>query len=830
MASVTGSLGGQPIVLDNAATEATMKQILAALQKNGGAGAAAGGAALASKAGLDPSKIAGANKAVDAMSKSGSLASAGLSKMAGGIGIAAEVIGGLANSAVAVGKDLTALGQKAIDGKAQMSDFFGAFKQLPIVGVVAGLFEQLAKIQQDNLNTYRELTNNGINFGGSLQQVRKNALAMGMSLEEFSATMGKNKDIFVGLGGTVDGGAKAFTGVTKALKDSKLGDQMLSLGYNFTQMADVTANYIRVSGGVAKSQKEDYAAVAAAAANYAKETDLLARLTGQSREEQEKQMAEASKNAAWEAKLAQMDPLEKAKATEALKKALALGGKGAADALQSQILGFPPMTEEAQKFTAMMSSTAGTVKQLGDTIYDGKDAAQTKADQDRLLAKGQIANQKDLNRLGETAKVLAFTNDSMISAATKNATQLKNAGVTTEEAALDRIKKEREAQEALGKSEAAKAADAEKGMKKLGESLMAFVAPLLEKLQPLMTNMIKGLSDWLGSPAGQKGLENFGDALAKIVAAMGEYMMMLFSEKGREKIMADLKYGFQLLMIQIRKALDPFYTDAKAAKDEAALKANKEIDDAKYQNAQNEKERADKLAALSLANDSEKMKAKAEENKNRQKQIEELQKEGTVLTEENKKKLKELKQQQAVSMAEYAEAKAIVDDPTKKSAYEADAKKLGADRNANADKSYQKGAESHMLAGAATGALTGAAVGSVVPIIGTAVGAAIGGILGAWAGFADGTAGTSGSLMRDFGAEGSPAMLHGKEAVLTEQQLTNLAKGAQIQGAQQSQEALIAALNTLNKQTAQLVAINAQAADYNKRLVEKFEWAGNLFS
>ena len=71
---------------------------------------------------------------------------------------------------------------------------------------------------------------------------------------------------------------------------------------------------------------------------------------------------------------------------------------------------------------------------------------------------------------------------------------------------------------------------------------------------------------------------------------------------------------------------------------------------------------------------------------------------------------------------------------------------------------------------------------------------------------------------------------HGKEAVMTEQQLASLAKGAQIQGAQQSQDALAGALNTLNKQTAQLIAINAQQAALQQRLVEKFEWQGNLFS
>lgn len=829
MASVTGTLGGQPIVLDNAATEATMKQILAALQKNGGAGASASGAALAAKAGLDPAKIAGANKAVDAMSKSGGLASAGLTKMAGGIGIAAEVIGGLASSAVAVGKDLVALGEKAIGGKAQMSDFFGAFKQLPIVGEVAGLFQKLAAIQEENLNAYRKLSQTGINFDGSLQTIRKNALAMGLSLDEFSATMGRNSQIFVGMGGTVDAGAKAFMGINKALKDGKLDSQLLNLGMSFQEVAQNTADYIKASGGLTERQKKDYNLVAQSAAEYAKQSDLLARITGESREALEKKMQEEAADAAWQSELQGMDEQQRQKATEALKVALATGGKGAADALKAKMMGLPPLTEAAQQWTALAPRAAAEMDNMTKSVKDSTSAAEFNKNLSTTTAKMQFAQAKDADAIGKTTLKAIQGTDATAQGLLRNSTSLEQAGVTTLEGAIERNKKAEAEQKKLADSEAAKAVEAEKGMKKLGESLMAFVAPLLEKLQPLMTDMIKGFTDWLGSPSGKQGLADFGDALGRIVKAMGEYMMMLFSEDGRKKIVDDIKYGFKLLMIEIRKALDPFYTEAKAAKDEAALKANKEIDDAKYENAKNEKERMAAVAALELAKDADRLKALKADNEVKATEIENMSKKKD-LTREQTKALNQMKADLEMNQAKYNEAQAIASKGQAGiSDKQAEVNKLG-DRNTAADKSYQKGAESHMLAGAATGALTGAAVGSVVPIIGTAVGAAIGGVLGAWAGFADGTAGTSGSLIRDFGAEGSPAMLHGKEAVMTEQQLASLAKGAQIQGAQQSQDALAGALNTLNKQTAQLIAINAQQAALQQRLVEKFEWQGNLFS
>ena len=112
---------------------------------------------------------------------------------------------------------------------------------------------------------------------------------------------------------------------------------------------------------------------------------------------------------------------------------------------------------------------------------------------------------------------------------------------------------------------------------------------------------------------------------------------------------------------------------------------------------------------------------------------------------------------------------------------------------AGASGEYAAGADTHAKKGmgvggaAAGGALTGAMIGSAIPIVGTAVGAAIGGILGAGYGifkgynedavdaksfFNKGTMGT-GALFQNFGS-GTPAVLHGMEAVVTPKQLSGL--------------------------------------------------------
>ena len=102
---------------------------------------------------------------------------------------------------------------------------------------------------------------------------------------------------------------------------------------------------------------------------------------------------------------------------------------------------------------------------------------------------------------------------------------------------------------------------------------------------------------------------------------------------------------------------------------------------------------------------------------------------------------------------------------------------------------YAAGADTHAKKGlgAAGAAASGALIGSIIPGIGTLVGAAVGGLIGAGYGlykgynedavdaksfFNKGTMGT-GALFQDFGS-GTPAMLHGMEAVVTPGQLRGI--------------------------------------------------------
>lgn len=817
MATVTGVFGGQNVSLDNAASEATLKAILAAIKANGGS--ATGASSLAGKAGVDPAKVAAANKALEELSKKAGSGAGGaggmLSKMAGPIGIVGGVVGDLASSAVQTGKNLIDLGEKALDGKARMSDFFGAFKDLPVIGLVAGLFQQLEKMQEANLDAYRSLTQTGVDFGGSLQTVRKNALSLGMGLDEFQKVIKNNSEAFVALAGNANDGAKAFVATTKSLKESKMGAQLQALGFTFEQQAELVGSYIKTAGTGAAKTAEDQAALAESAGRYGKELDLLARLSGKSREEEEKKLAKASMQAAYQAKLAGLTKEQQEKAAKGLADAMATAGDAGVEAFQSQLLGLPPMTEKAAELTAQFPEAAAAVTGMADGVKSNTTAVEQNNINHKLMAQGLAGTQKRLKENEEVYGAISLSGGK--SAGVINdmytATLAQTKAGNTNAESIEKNMKEQEAhQKELMESEAASAAKADEAMKRIGESLMAFIQPLLQTLQPLMTDMISGFSQWLGSPSGQRGLKAFGEAMAELVKNIANYMKNLFSPEGREKIVNDIKTGLKLLMLEIKKAILPswLFSESDYEEQKAVIMKDKEVMDDRAKAANEAIDAQARIKAVETARDADKLKTLQQTIATDKAAAEALMKKKD-LTDKEKADLKDLQKkidentdvearaQQLKKEGAEAQEKELADAKAKQSALDkAKATETSGDKKTRLEKERQQ--QDAELAEAMM-----------------------------WQQFADGTVGSGGSILKDFGTE-SPAMLHGKEAVLNEKQLTNLAKGAYDMGKGGGQDALLGSLNTLNMQVAQLIAISSGAAASQKSIVDKLTWTGNVFS
>ena len=695
MADVTGRIGDNDVALDNAATEATLKALLLAV--SGSTAQMNKLINLASKSGMDPKSIEQANKGANALGQAafgaGKIASVAMGGLAKTAMVLGGVIGDLTASAFKTIGNLTDFAGKLLDGTASVSGLFGAFKDLPLgIGLVAGLFEKLAQMQEANLTAYRELSKSGINLGGDLNDIRLQALDMGTTLEGFTKLMKENSKTFAGFGGTVDEGARNFMRFSKELRNSSIGQTLSGLGLTLEDMSQGAANYIKISGGRSSEELKNTKALVSSSGEYMKQLDMLAGLTGRSREEQEKLLQEESANAAWQAHLQTMGEEERKKAIAAFNDTLQTGGKGAASALRSKIMGIPPLDEAGQTFLAMARNGSEALDKVTDSV---KDQRKSLTDVNKDMAGFRVGLGKDGKQLiGPLGAALIAQGGAMgdfASKAISTQNQLKTQNVKSveDEIAL----RKRLADEAAKRetSAAAQAAESEKQLKALGAELMGALLPVFKAMTPIINDLAQKMLSFArdNMPAIEKG--------ATILAGfLKNFVQDIFTDAGRDKIINDIVYAFKLILIEVKKAIKPFYDEDDAKADRAKLDIEKKAFDSKAEVARTQLEITNKETALT-------------------------------------KQLQDKKQELSQAERSKIEADLAALKKTK------DAQAKTADAASKRDTEIKEGDTTvkgwgGAAAGAATLGTAGAIIGSIVPVIGTAVGGAIGAAIGAGAG------------------------------------------------------------------------------------------------
>jgi hypothetical protein len=252
----------------NAASEATLKEILKAMQavqKNTAKKPGKGGGGAGDTPAEDPAKGPGGALG---------LAFGKLSKAV------MPVIGGFN----AFGKALTGI-TNIIGDYANVGDSLErAAQQIPIFG---GMLSTVAAASVKANDALLAASRSGAGFGGSLNQFARAASSAGMTMEQFGALVSKNGEGMLGFGGTTEEGAKRFSQVSKALRTTS--SDLYALGFSTEDINQGLANYgeIMRKQGLARGMTD--AQLASGAKNYLKEMDALAKITGEERSAKEAQ-------------------------------------------------------------------------------------------------------------------------------------------------------------------------------------------------------------------------------------------------------------------------------------------------------------------------------------------------------------------------------------------------------------------------------------------------------------------------------------------------------------------------------------------------------------
>jgi hypothetical protein len=454
--TVRGSIGQEQVILENAATEATLLKLIEAVQAQGGAAAAAKVAGTAGAAGISVETVKKANESISVLDKMSGAA-------AGGLG---------------------ALASQLMTGNPSISASLEAFKGLPFgIGRVAQAFSVLAGFQETNMAQYRSLTQSGVNFGGSLTDLRMASANAYVSLEQFGNILKQNSRTLAMMGGSANDGAMAFAAMSNSLISSEAGSKLMSLGYTTEEVNNGMLNYIANTGGRTKAELANTSKITEATANYLTELDKVAQFTGANRKAMEDEQKKAAMQAAFQRKMQSLGEEERLKLQASIDAAAASGIAGATDAVMSTALGMPPLTKEAQQLAGTLpgaynglTAMTNTAMRTGSSMDDVRKA-------NGQFVMGAVDGAK---QLGKTGDALSLQGNSTITGAIALQNQMNAKGIKSADDYAASFKEIGDKQTQQANSQATTMVEAEKTLKEFGQVLMGLVTPIVAFLTPAL--------------------------------------------------------------------------------------------------------------------------------------------------------------------------------------------------------------------------------------------------------------------------------------------------------------------------------------------------------
>ena len=364
---VTGSLKGS--IIDNAASEATLQEILDIMKKmeakvgTGGGGSSGGSSSGSSTA----SNSNASNPAATAL-------------MAG----FAQTLGAMANAL----KGTTTL---LMQGQSDLSKYSGALTEaashLPIVGGLLGTLGSVVTTVIANFEnwnkTLKNLSENGASFNNNILEMRVAAAQTNLSLEQFASLVKDNSAGFAALGGTVTQGAHIFSKMSnELLQPGGLGGTLMNMGMSVESINSGLAKYLSTTMRGTQVTAADTAKMTSLYADYATNLDKISKITGEEKSALEAKTQAVKNDAMWQAKLAGATPEMKAKMEAALTQYSAIYGTKGAQAfkeltLTGQVVSkdsrmlasvFPEMTKGMKSSIEMAKNNDVVEQQMTDHL------------------------------------------------------------------------------------------------------------------------------------------------------------------------------------------------------------------------------------------------------------------------------------------------------------------------------------------------------------------------------------------------------------------------------------------------------------------------------
>jgi GH24 family phage-related lysozyme (muramidase) len=408
-----GNIPGLPkkMEIKNAAQEETLKEILKLMQqqqklsekllkvseKGAAANNATGGSAVPTGKAAKANEQAqqGAAKAANNNSKAMLKTGISLGVMTAAVVRNASALNTLAISSADLVKAFSQVGD-SITGAA------GELGKIPFVGgLLQASLGATADAADRVYDSYRELAETGATFDGSMRSMVRAATGAGLTFDQFAKLLAKNSDSLRLLGGTTEAGAKRFSELSKSMRASGLDEGLLKMGYSTEEINNGMASYIGIMGRTGKAQSVQNLSteqLTQQSATYLKELDALAKITGQTRSEKQKEFDDLSRDAQFRAATLHLSEAERMEMMSFVNSF----PKEAQGAVKDMISTGTASTDAAKKFAAMNSQSASQIMRFGAEMGRGGKISKDRLDQnfkDSVLeARANEARYKDQAR------------------------------------------------------------------------------------------------------------------------------------------------------------------------------------------------------------------------------------------------------------------------------------------------------------------------------------------------------------------------------------------------------------------------------------------------
>jgi len=254
-------------------------------------------------------------------------------------------------------------------------------KMIPVVGDgIAGLVGQVGKAAEFSVeqieagyNAFGQLSDVGLIGSQGIKGLAKDFADAGIPLKTYTALLSNSSKQLAMLSGTAHDVSGVFADTMGQLRSETrkgingIDNQLRLLGYSTEEIGETFINYADLQRRIGREQSFSSKSLQDGTAKYAKELDLIAKLTGLSRKEQQKIVDAAMGESRWRATLNGASKEQFAQ-MNALNNGLSAFSGELAQGMRDQATGFT-QSEAAQK---LFRSTAGRSAKIMQQLNAGQ--------------------------------------------------------------------------------------------------------------------------------------------------------------------------------------------------------------------------------------------------------------------------------------------------------------------------------------------------------------------------------------------------------------------------------------------------------------------------